>query len=318
MSESTTAPALREELKENKAGVVRTVIAGALMGIANIIPGVSGGTIVLALGLYEQFVEAVADVTRLRFRMRSIVFLAILAVAAVVAIGLMASPINWGLMNHHHVMFALFIGLTLGGVPVVWREMHGVTPAAIAGAVCGLIVMLGVLYLKFMQLQLPAVWIVFLLAGIVAAAAMVLPGISGSYLLLVAGLYLPITLAIEQFKDALTSGDFATVWSVGWGVGAPVALGVAIGIAGLTNLLKALLARYHAPTLGALLGLLVGSVFGLYPFSPLMEKGELLAAPHAVTAGNVVLVVLAAAAGFAITVGVSRLGGEKASEGRGI
>lgn len=313
---SSSKAASKEVLKEKKAGVVRTLIAGALMGIANIIPGVSGGTMILALGLYEQFVGSIAELSRLRFAMKPVLFLALLGGAAILSIALMTVPIVWSLENHHHIMFGLFIGLTLGGVPLVWREMRPVKPTGIAGLLVGLIIMIGVFLLKNENLGLPLNWFVLLFAGMIASAAMVLPGISGSYLLLVAGLYLPVTRAIKAFASALKDMQFGEIWSIGLGIGLPIALGILIGIVGLTNALKKLLERYHGSTIGTLLGLLVGSVLGLYPFSPLVEKGEVFAEPHPVTPMNIVLVAVAIAIGFAVTWGVSKLGGEDAEAGK--
>jgi putative membrane protein len=294
-----------------QAGIARTAIGGALMGIANIIPGVSGGTMVLAMGLYEDFIQAVADVTRLRRHAPSWVFLGVLLVAAVLGIVAALVPITWGLENHHHLMYALFIGLTLGGVPIVLKELGKVEPAAIAGAVAGLVAMLLVTFALREGGSLPQNFLTYVVAGTIASAAMVLPGISGSYLLLVMGLYLPITRAIKEFARAGAALDFGTAFTLGWTVILPVGLGVLLGIAGLTNGLKALLERARAATLGVLLGLLVGSVAGLYPFGPLVEKGEVIVAAHPITAVNVVLVVVLLVAGLGATQAIGRLGGSK-------
>jgi putative membrane protein len=292
-------------------GVVRTILAGGLMGIANIIPGVSGGTIVLALGLYQNFVDAVADFTRLRFRFASMLFLLLLFGTSSVTIGLLSYPMIWALENIHHIMFALFIGLTLGGVPVILREIHGFTPPVIIGAVFGFGVMVALALAQ--QVSIPGTWIVFFAAGLIASAAMVLPGISGSYLLLIVGLYYPITEAIKNFISALKDIDISAAFSIGASVLLPVGLGVIVGVAGLTNGLKWLLENQKAPTMGALLGLLVGSVLGLYPFKALMDKGEVISEAHAATPTNIVIVIVAAVAGYAITMALARLGNSKAT-----
>ena len=311
MSETGVAPTPDQPRKLALADTLRTALGGALMGVANIIPGVSGGTMILALGLYERFVESVTDVTRLKRNMGSWIFLGILLVGAVVGIGGALIPITWGLENHHHVMYALFIGLTLGGVPIVVKEMKqfGSAPA-IVGTVVGLAAMLAVLFL-LTNVSLPDNFITYIIAGTIASAAMVLPGISGSYLLLILGLYLPVTTAIKDFIKAGASLDFATVFSLGVATILPIGIGVLLGIAGLTNALKALLHKFHDATLGVLLGLLLGSVAGLYPFKALEEKGELIAAAHPATPMNIVLVVVALAIGFALTQAIGRLGGEK-------
>ena len=95
---------------------------------------------------------------------------------------------------------------------------------------------------------------------------MILPGVSGGYLLLVLGVYVPILAGISAFKDALKAQNFDVLMSVGGGVILPVGIGVLVGVVGVSNLLRWLLDRYERPTLGALLGLLVGAIVGLYPF----------------------------------------------------
>ena len=282
-----------------QAGLARTAIGGALMGIANIIPGVSGGTMVLAMGLYEDFIQAVADVTRLRRHAPSWIFLGVLLAGAVLGIVAALVPITWGLENHYHLMYALFIGLTLGGVPIVLKELGKVEPAAIAGAIAGLVAMLLVTFALREGGSQPQNILTYMIAGPNPSAALVL------------GRYLPLTRSITEFVKSGAALDFGTAFTRGWSVILPVGLGVLLGIAGLTNGLKALLERARAATLGVLLGLLVGSVAGLYPFGPLREKGVVIAEAHPLTVLNVVLVVVLVVAGFAATQAIGQLGGGK-------
>jgi putative membrane protein len=285
--------------------LARVLFGGGLMGVANIIPGVSGGTMILATGLYEDFVDAIADTTRLKLRVRNLAFLAAMGVAAVVAIFLAVDLINWGLTNHQHIMFALFIGLTVGGVPLIGRSITPVKPGGIAGAVAGLAAILTITF-ALQQVDLPANFAFLFVGGIIGSAAMVLPGISGSYLLLVMGLYFPITEGISAFKAALNAADIGAAMDPAFGVILPVGLGVLVGIVGLTNLLKALLRRAHDLTMGTLLGLLLGSVFFLYPFKAPGHKDPFESAAP-ITAANLAVVAGAIVAGFAVTYGLAQL-----------
>ena len=104
------------------------------------------------------------------------------------------------------------------------------------------------------------------LAGIAGASAMILPGISGGYLLLVLGQYVHILSAIDNFKLALKTGDITSAIQIGFSVGLPVGLGVATGIIVVSNFLRLVLDKYETVTLGVLTGLLLGSVIGLWPF----------------------------------------------------
>ena len=96
---------------------------------------------------------------------------------------------------------------------------------------------------------------------------MILPGVSGGYLLLLLGQYVPILSAVSDFKQGLTSSprDWDLVIEA-MRVGVPVGIGIVAGVVGVSNLLRYLLDRYRKPTLGALLGLLLGAIIGIWPF----------------------------------------------------
>lgn len=286
--------------------LVRSVIGGVLMGIANIIPGVSGGTMILAVGLYEYFVDAVANFTRFKFRVQEIIFLGIIAVSAFVAILLSVSVINWGLTNHQHIMFALFIGLTLGGVPLLGAQLKPFPARSIFAVIAGIALMVFIT-MVLQKFEVPVNFGFLFVGGIIGSAAMVLPGISGSYLLLALGLYFPITDGIDQFKDALKAMDIAAMMGPALGVMFPVGLGVLTGIAGLSNLLKWAFEKAYHTTLGLLMGLLIGSVFFLYPFKAPGHKDPFEAAAP-ITPTNIALVLLALVIGFVLTFSIDRLG----------
>jgi putative membrane protein len=257
------------ELDSATLGVlaVRGAIGGTLMGLANLVPGISGGTMLLAAGVYPAFIRSVADVTTLKLQPRSIVLLGAIAGAAALAILLLAGLMRSLVIEQRWVMYSLFIGLTLGGVPLVWRLARPATPAVYAGAAVAFGAML------VMQLGLggndasgPASTTLLVASGLAGASAMILPGVSGGYLLLLLGQYEVILAAIDLLKRGLLGGpDFALV-SESLGVVIPVGIGVGIGVVGVSNLLRWLLARFEKPTLGALLGLLLGAVVGLWPF----------------------------------------------------
>lgn len=238
------------------------------MGLANLVPGISGGTMLLSAGVYPEFIGAIAEITTFRFRPRSILLLGCVVAMAGTAILLFAGPTKDLVVDHRWVMYSLFIGLTLGGVPIVWRLARPMSSGLGAGASLGLAAMV------LMAVSQPAggagassSYLMLFLAGVAGASAMILPGVSGGYLLLLLGQYLPILSAVDDFKTGLLGNP------IDWGlvvsavkVGFPVGLGVVLGVVGVSNLLRLLLDRYRKPTLGALLGLLLGAVVGLWPF----------------------------------------------------
>ena len=103
-------------------------------------------------------------------------------------------------------------------------------------------------------------------AGVVSASAMILPGISGGYLMLVLGVYVPVLGAIDTVWEAVKVGAFSEAAPPMLTIILPLGVGAVVGVVVVSNALKWLLARYARPTLGVLLGLLVGAVIGLWPF----------------------------------------------------
>ena len=238
------------------------------MGLANLVPGISGGTMLVAAGIYPRFIGAIAELTGLRFSREALVLLFSVVGAAGMAILLFAGPIKTLVVDHRWVMYSLFIGLTLGGVPALWRMLDRRCTDVIGYVIVGLIAMAVVALLQSdpnAGSQREG-FVFLLLAGIAGSAAMILPGISGGYLLIVLGVYVPILAGIADLKSALLAGDMATLWRIGIALILPVGLGVVIGIVGVSHGLRWLLARFQRQTLGVLLGLLLGALAGLWPF----------------------------------------------------
>lgn len=222
----------------------------------------------LAAGVYPAFVDAIADTTRLRFRFRSLIVLACVGLAAGLSILLLAGQLKLLVVNHRWMMYSLFIGLTMGGVPVVWRLARPASAGLLAAAGLSFLgmVVLAVLQAKGVIASPRESFFMLLLAGLAGASAMILPGLSGGYLLLLMGQYVPILAAIDAFKEALKARDFAAAMPPALSVMLPVGIGVVAGVVIVGNLLQWLLKRHRQVTLGALLGLLVGSTVGLFPF----------------------------------------------------
>ncbi|MCP4097901.1 MAG: DUF368 domain-containing protein [Planctomycetaceae bacterium] len=251
-----------------KALLLRSVFGGFLMGLANLVPGISGGTMLLASGIYPAFIDALADLTRFRFRVRSILVMSAVVASAGIGILLLAGTLKELVVHQRWVMYSIFIGLTLGGVPIVWKLARPASPVLIGSALLSFfaMVILAILQSNGIVGQSSSNVLMLSIAGLAGASAMILPGLSGGYLLLLLGQYVPILGAIDQFKDALSSRDLAAAASPGLSVLLPVGLGVVAGVLLVGNLLEWLLRKYQKATLGMLLGLLLGSTVGLWPF----------------------------------------------------
>ena len=251
----------------------RGAVGGLLMGLANLVPGISGGTMLLAAGVYPDFIESVADISRLRFRRRALLVLATVIGTAVVAILLLAGAVRSLVIEHRWVMYSLFIGLTLGGVPLVWRMARPAGPPVIAGAGGGFLLMVLLAGILGEPTGVGgSSYIILTIAGLAGASAMILPGISGGYLVLLLGQYAVILGAVDQVKIGLLGDSSAGVPAdLAVAVDAldvviPVGIGVVLGVVVASNLIRWLLKDHEKPTLGALLGLLLGAVVGIWPF----------------------------------------------------
>jgi len=198
-------------------------------------------------------------------------------------------------------MYSLFIGLTLGGVPLVWRRARPASREVVGGALVGFLLMA---WMAFSRVggDGDGGFLLLVVAGAAGASAMILPGVSGAYLLLVLGQYETILGAVDECKRGL--------FAEAAGVIVPVAIGVAVGVAGVSNLVRWALARHEKATLGVLLGLLFGSVLGIWPFQETVARGEarVYYAPDVLSIAAAVGLV---AAGLGITLLIDRLGGEK-------
>ncbi len=313
------------------------------MGMANLVPGISGGTMLLAAGVFPHFIQAVADVSRVRFHQRSLILLGTIVLSAGLVIGSLAGIVGALVVDYTWIMYSLFIGLTLGGVPLIWKMAGAKTPAFAVGALAGFIFMIG---LGLLQMQGAGEgggkdgFMLLFVAGTAGASAMVLPGVSGGYLLLLLGVYVTILESIGRIFDGVRALDISMILPPALYVALPVGLGVLLGIVGVSNLVKWVLERFPRPTLGVLFGLLLGAVLGLWPFQEGVEpeagtilKGQTVVqldgqlvyeqtgaqvatkdypyeffAPSAGQAGASVILVLC---GFAITAAVAYIGRDR-------
>ena len=236
----------------------RTLLGGVLMGLANLVPGVSGGTLILAVGIYDRFVGSIARISRLKFERSDLVFIGTLGLGAVIAVFALAGPAVFLVTHQRWAAYSLFIGLTLGGAPALSRSLSSPRAPEVLAFLLGFGLLAG-LALSSSGGALPQSALVLAVIGAIAASSMVLPGISGSYVLVLCGLY---EVVIGALRPAALSDDFGGSVSVLL----PFGLGVLAGVALFSNAIRSALERAPRITHAALLGLLVGSVLGLWPF----------------------------------------------------
>ncbi|MEU0098948.1 DUF368 domain-containing protein [Streptomyces sp. NPDC006267] len=287
---------------------------GALIGTAEAVPGVSGGTVALITGVYEKLIGGAGHVTsalrmavsdlprgrgaaRARAELRNVDWMVVvpLLIGMAAALVLSAKLIAPVVEEHPQFAYALFFGLVLASL---WVPYAGSGQRWTGGnyAIC-LVVAVGAFALTGLPPgEMPTHPVVVALAGSVAICALVLPGVSGSFLLLTLGLY-------EPTIDAVNERDFGYL--------AAFALGCVVGLALFVKLLKWLLENYHHMTLVVMTGLMAGSLRALWPWQ---DDDRGLLAPSGSVGLTCGLIVLGALVVIAVLVVEHRARGEEPKE----
>lgn len=276
-------------------------LKGVVIGLANVIPGVSGGTMMVSMGIYDTLIYAITHI----FKEFKKCFLALLPYIVGMAAGIfgLAFLIKLLLSQYSLPTQACFIGLILGGLPILLREVKGEKIGAV-GAVLFVLFFALIIGLQLLSNQRGADVVITLnvveiiklvLAGTLASATMVIPGVSGSMVMMLIGYYNPVISALNELRVAAFALDFAAM-------GAPLltllpfAAGIVLGIFFVAKLIEMLIKRYKGYTYCAILGLVAASPVAL-----------LMGASYAgVTVWTVVVSVLTFAAGFALAYYLSK------------
>ena len=238
------------------------VLKGFLLGIANIIPGVSGGTLAITLGIYNDLIGAISHF--FKNLKKNLKFLIPLGIGMVLAILLGSKVISLCLDKFPFPTTLFFIGLIVGGIPLLTKKIKGkkLKPANAASFLLPFSVVMLMTFLNegnnvvnITNMNLLQIILLFLV-GMVAAATMVIPGVSGSFVLMLLGYYKPIVSTIGNLTDFSLLGHNILVL-------APFGLGVLIGIVLIAKLIEYLLAKHETATYYAIIGFVTSSVIGL-------------------------------------------------------
>ncbi len=307
---------------------LRFFIHGFLIGLANIIPGMSGGTLALVLGIYERLIGALRNIglstvknllgviklkkeafTAAETELRRIDFgfLALLGTGAVASILLTSKLIVYLLNDHHDPTYGFFSGLILTSILVPARMLKrcGVRELLVLLIAVTLVLSLSVgtsgkqlervayksgnevvMDTGIQQTPFPTYedFGLFFGSGALAISAMILPGISGSFLMLALGVYFQLLTAINTLMEGvpkLLNGVFDEVMLASLLIIGVTAIGCLFGLLAFTRLLNYLLERYRNLTIAFLIGLMVGSLYGLWPFRNFaMVGGERIDTAH--------------------------------------
>lgn len=245
-------------------------VKGVCMGAADVIPGVSGGTIAFITGIYDQLLESInsidATAIKLFFTGRFKEFWKhinggfLLSLICGIAISILSlAGLMQYLLEHHPIQtWAFFFGLIVASSIFILKGIEGWNLKAFIWLVAGIV--LGIVICTLSPTRTPdALWFIFL-SGAIAVCAMILPGISGSFILLILGKYQYIMEAISGFTSGATIGESLVILSV-------FAVGAVCGLLSFSKFLHWLLGRFNKETLLVLAGFIIGSLVKVWPWS---------------------------------------------------
>ena len=244
--------------------MIKSVLKGIVIGIANIIPGVSGGTMMVSMGIYDRLIHCITHLFS-EFK-KSLVFLFPIVIGMGIAIVGSSFGLEYLFKTFPIQTNLLFIGLIIGGLPAIWKNVKGnkikaghivafllffvlVAGLAIMGEKEGAAAELTFSLMNFIKL---------LGVGVVASATMVIPGVSGSMMLMLMGYYTPILETITDFVRALTAFDMEGIWQ-GCGVLIPFGLGIVVGMFAIAKLVEIIFQKFPLYAYWAIIGLIVAS-----------------------------------------------------------
>lgn len=256
------------------------VIKGFIMGIANIIPGVSGGTLALTLGIYEDFIGAISHF--FRNIKKHVSFLLPIFVGILLSVITMSNVISTCFDQYPIPTTLFFMGLVIGGIPMLLKRVKNTKEKKqVSSYVIALITFSIVMIMAFSEqifgsglgnvsFSNMAVfdYVILFFVGLIAAATMVIPGVSGSLVLMLLGYYLPIIGVLKELTKFENLGPNLLVAFV-FGVG------VLVGIVAISKVIEYLLEKFEAKTFFGVIGFILASIIAI-PVSVYHEVGTIV------------------------------------------
>ena len=250
-------------------------LKGAAMGAANVIPGVSGGTIAFITGIYEELIDSIKsfDVKAVKlalgFKVKefaehtNLAFLIPLFAGVGVSIFSLAKLLEYCFTQHEALTMAFFFGLIVSSVYLVGKQIRKWDAPAVVMLIVGAAIAVSIAFLKPAEANANPLWV--FICGIVAISSMILPGLSGSYVLLILGNYLLVLGAISSMQ---------------FGILIPMAFGCVVGLVAFSHLLSYIFKHFHNATVGLLTGFVFGSLVIIWPWKQAVhlkdEAGNLI------------------------------------------
>lgn len=254
--------------------MIKNLLKGMVMGLANIIPGVSGGTMAVSMGIYDKLIHCLTHLFKefkesVRFVLPVLIGMGI----ALVGLSFIITPAfeYFPLQTN-----GLFIGLIVGGLPAVWKKVRGnkIKISYVIAFLAFFAIVIGMAALgetegaaADLSLSLWSVIKLFLV-GVLASATMVIPGVSGSMMLLVIGYYNPIVATIKELVEALMSFQIPEILRC-CGILVPMGIGVLIGIFAIAKAIEIIFEKFPLQAFWAIIGLIAASPIAILMVSEL-------------------------------------------------
>lgn len=250
-----------------KNNPINTALKGILVGGTMLVPGVSGGSMAMILGIYDRLVSSVSSFRK--EKRKNALFLTLFSLGGLLGMLLLARPILWLIEQYPMPMMYFFLGAVAGGVPLILRQadVRKISWTALVYVAVGLLAVCLFALLPSGDFQPsmeagPMSFFLLMLSGFIAAVALVLPGISVSYLLLLMGLY-------DETMRAI--GELYLPFLI------PLGMGLLLGIVLTTKLLERAMSKYPQPTYLIILGFVLGSMAEVFPGLPSLHRLPLCA-----------------------------------------
>lgn len=243
---------------------------GILIGVANIIPGVSGGTIAVTLGIFDELIEAINNF--FKDPKKYIKFLLPIFIGAIVGVLFFSSLIEYGLINFSLPTSMFFAGLVAGSIRLIYRKAteQQYKPTYYIYTLVAFIIVIILSNFSGPSLSITtttfttSLYIRLFISGAIAASAMIIPGISGSFVMILLGVYPLLISSISSIKDYLLDLSNTPLLISILQVVIPMGLGIVVGVLLISRIIDILFKKAYSITYFTILGLILGSLYGIF------------------------------------------------------
>lgn len=255
-------------------------LKGIAMGAADVVPGVSGGTIAFISGIYQELIDSINGINlsllktlkkegiKAAWKQANASFLIALVIGIGISIITFSKIITHLLETQPIMVWSFFFGLIIASVLLIWKQITSLKPVSILALIIGIILAYFITIIK--PVSSPESYSYLFLSGFIAIIAMILPGISGAFILLLMGSYETVIGTINQFREGLTQMNTELISTSLMKLSA-FAIGAIIGLKTFSKILHWMFDHHKNTTLAMLIGFMIGSLNKVWPWKEVLE-----------------------------------------------